>query len=511
MGSQSDWATMRRAGETLDQLAVGFDAQIISAHRTPDRLVAFAKGARKAGFKLIIAGAGGAAHLPGMTAAFTPLPVFGVPVASKALSGQDSLLSIVQMPAGVPVGTLAIGEAGAVNAALLAAAVLALSDSALADRLDAWRAAHTQSVADRPSDASACRAAMILAPGATIGILGAGQLGRMLAMAAARLGLRSHVFAPEAEAPAFDVASARTIGAYEDETALAAFAEAVDVVTYEFENVPTACVDFLSALRPVRPGVRALSLTQDRWVEKSFLSDLGLRTAPFMAVEDAGALVRAVAALGRPSILKTRRFGYDGKGQALIREGSNLSALYRGLGGAPTILEGFVAFEREVSVVAARGLEGAFAAFDLCENEHERHILARTRVPAAIAPATAAAAVAIAAQILEALDYVGVLAVEMFVTREADGSKALSSTNWRRASIIPAIGPSTARKPRNSSSMCARSPAGRLAPRPGGDGSRCIISLAKKRRNGGKFWPSPTFACISTARWRSARAAKWVT
>jgi 5-(carboxyamino)imidazole ribonucleotide mutase len=155
MGSQSDWATMRRAGETLEQLGIEFDAQIISAHRTPDRLVAFAKGARAAGFKLIIAGAGGAAHLPGMTAAFTPLPVFGVPVTSKALSGQDSLLSIVQMPAGVPVGTLAIGEAGAINAALLAAAVLALSDAALADRLDAWRAAHTQSVADRPSDASA--------------------------------------------------------------------------------------------------------------------------------------------------------------------------------------------------------------------------------------------------------------------------------------------------------------------------------------------------------------------
>jgi 5-(carboxyamino)imidazole ribonucleotide synthase len=266
---------------------------------------------------------------------------------------------------------------------------------------------------------------MILAPGATIGILGAGQLGRMLAMAAARLGLRSHVFAPETEAPAFDVASAKTIAAYEDEAALAAFAEAVDVITYEFENVPTPCVDFLSTFQPVRPGARALSLTQDRLAEKTFLNELGLRTAPFMAVEDAGGLVRAVAALGRPSILKTRRFGYDGKGQALIREGSNLSALHRGLGGAPTILEGFVAFEREVSVIAARSLEGAFAAFDICENEHERHILARTLVPAAIAPATAAAAVSIARQILEALDYVGVLAVEMFVTREADGLEGL--------------------------------------------------------------------------------------
>jgi len=155
MGSQSDWATLRCAAQTLRELAIGFEARIISAHRTPDRLVAFAKGARAAGFKVIIAGAGGAAHLPGMTAAFTPLPVFGVPVASKALSGQDSLLSIVQMPAGVPVGTLAIGEAGAVNAALLAAAVLALSDAALAERLDARRAAATAAVAERPVDAEA--------------------------------------------------------------------------------------------------------------------------------------------------------------------------------------------------------------------------------------------------------------------------------------------------------------------------------------------------------------------
>jgi 5-(carboxyamino)imidazole ribonucleotide mutase len=154
MGSQSDWATMRRAAETLEELAVGFDARIISAHRTPDRLVAFAKGARAAGFKVIIAGAGGAAHLPGMTAAFTPLPVLGVPIASRALSGQDSLLSIVQMPAGVPVGTLAIGEAGAANAALLAAAVLALGDGALAARLDAWRAARSEAVAEWPADAS---------------------------------------------------------------------------------------------------------------------------------------------------------------------------------------------------------------------------------------------------------------------------------------------------------------------------------------------------------------------
>lgn len=150
MGSQSDWATMRHAAETLEALAVGHDVRIVSAHRTPDRLVAFAKGARAAGYRVIIAGAGGAAHLPGMTAAMTPLPVFGVPVESKALGGKDSLYSIVQMPAGIPVGTLAIGRAGAVNAALLAAAVLALGDPALAERLDAWRARQSAAVAESP-------------------------------------------------------------------------------------------------------------------------------------------------------------------------------------------------------------------------------------------------------------------------------------------------------------------------------------------------------------------------
>jgi 5-(carboxyamino)imidazole ribonucleotide mutase len=152
MGSQSDWATMRHAAETLEALGVRYESRIISAHRTPDRLYQFAKGAREAGFKIIIAGAGGAAHLPGMTAALTSLPVFGVPVESKALSGQDSLLSIVQMPAGIPVGTLAIGKSGAINAALLAAAVLALADPDLARRLDEWRARQTGSVAEAPSD-----------------------------------------------------------------------------------------------------------------------------------------------------------------------------------------------------------------------------------------------------------------------------------------------------------------------------------------------------------------------
>ncbi|MBM7050248.1 MULTISPECIES: 5-(carboxyamino)imidazole ribonucleotide mutase [Rhizobium] len=152
MGSQSDWETMKNAADTLEALEITYDARIISAHRTPDRLVSFAKGAKDEGFKVIIAGAGGAAHLPGMAASMTPLPVFGVPVQSRALSGQDSLLSIVQMPAGIPVGTLAIGKAGAINAALLAAAVLALGDEEIADRLDEWRARQSAAVAEYPMD-----------------------------------------------------------------------------------------------------------------------------------------------------------------------------------------------------------------------------------------------------------------------------------------------------------------------------------------------------------------------
>jgi len=267
---------------------------------------------------------------------------------------------------------------------------------------------------------------MKLAPGATIGVLGAGQLGRMLAMAAAKLGLRAHVYAPEDDAPAHDVARERTVAAYEDEAALKRFAESVDVVTYEFESVPGACVDFLATLKPVRPNPRALKTAQDRLLEKTFLKDLGVATAPFIAVEDSGALVRAVAELGRPSILKTRRFGYDGKGQALVRPGSDIAALYRAQPRAPMLLEGYVNFEREASIIAARGLDGSFAAYDICENQHERHILWRTFAPARVAKETAESAKALARRILDALDYVGVMGVELFVVRDVEGRESLA-------------------------------------------------------------------------------------
>src|SRR5271156_893170 len=193
MGSQSDWATMTAAAQILQALQIPFETRIVSAHRTPDRLFAYAKEAESRGLKVIIAGAGGAAHLPGMAASMTRLPVLGVPIESKALKGMDSLLSIVQMPGGVPVATFAIGESGAKNAGLHAAAILALGDAALSKRLTAWRAKLTE----------------------TIGILGGGQLGRMLALAAARLGLKAHIFSDEADAPAFQVSAERTHARYD--------------------------------------------------------------------------------------------------------------------------------------------------------------------------------------------------------------------------------------------------------------------------------------------------------
>ena len=251
-------------------------------------------------------------------------------------------------------------------------------------------------------------------PGGTIGILGAGQLGRMIALAAANYGLRTHVYAPES-GPAFDVAAATTVARYDDAQALAAFADSVDVVTYEFENIPHATADILASHAPVHPNADALLTTQDRLTEKDFVNRLGIPTAPYRAVDDADDLDAALAAIGRPAVLKTRRFGYDGKGQRIIRDGDDPAVLLAAFGGAPCILEGFVPFEREISVVAARGADGAFAAFDPCANEHRDHILALTRVPApGLAPETAEAARDIAKRIAEALDYVGVLAVELF-------------------------------------------------------------------------------------------------
>ena len=241
-------------------------------------------------------------------------------------------------------------------------------------------------------------------------------------MAAARLGLKCHIYAPEADSPAFDVAARQTIAAYEDEAALAAFARDVAVVTYEFENVPAATAAHLTKLRPVFPDARALETAQDRLTEKSFLRGLGIATAPFAAVDDPQGLTQALKTIGRPAILKTRRMGYDGKGQELIRADSDTGAIFRGMGGQPLILEGFVPFEREVSVIAARRQGGEFRAYDICENIHENHILAQTLVPARLDTATLQKAENLARRICAALNYVGVIGVEMF----ADASGGLT-------------------------------------------------------------------------------------
>ena len=257
-----------------------------------------------------------------------------------------------------------------------------------------------------------------LAPGAVIGILGGGQLGRMLAVAAARLGFRCHIYEPGADCPASHVAWRTTTASYEDADALRAFARSVDVATYEFENVPAKALDLIESEVPIRPGRRALAISQDRLTEKEFLAGLGLATAPFGAVETAVDLAAALARIGVPAILKTRRLGYDGKGQARIAAPEDAPAAFAAMDGASAILEGFVTFSREVSVIAARGLDGSVACFDPGENVHEGGILRTTTIPARLSPSQRSDAVLIAARMLNALDYVGVMGVELFVTAQ---------------------------------------------------------------------------------------------
>jgi 5-(carboxyamino)imidazole ribonucleotide synthase len=263
-------------------------------------------------------------------------------------------------------------------------------------------------------------ATRILAPGDTVGILGGGQLGRMMALAAARLGLKCLILAPEPESPAFDVAAGHVVAAYDDADALDAFAGRVAAATFEFENVPAEAVARLAARVPVRPGARALSLTQDRVTEKEMANRLGIATAPFAAVESLASLEAALREIGAPAVLKTRRFGYDGKGQAVIRDAARAAEAWAAIGGKPAILEGFVPFLGEASMVAARGLQGAVAFYEPTANEHRNGILHRSAVPAGVSRAAAEAMREAAARVAGALDHVGVLAVEFFIGDAAD-------------------------------------------------------------------------------------------
>lgn len=255
-----------------------------------------------------------------------------------------------------------------------------------------------------------------LLPGSTIGILGGGQLGRMLSVAASRLGFKTCIYEPGADCPASHVANHHIQADYDDTKALERFANAVDVITYEFENIPTTALDILEQLRPIHPGREALRISQDRLTEKTFLQDLGLKIAPFAPVDDADSLTQAIDTIGTPSILKTRRFGYDGKGQSRLTSPADAEKALSDLQGAPAVLEGFVDFSAEISVIAARGTDGRVAAFDPGQNVHQDGILRTTTVPAPLPNSTLTDAVLTAGRILNALDYIGVLGVEFFVT-----------------------------------------------------------------------------------------------
>lgn len=264
-----------------------------------------------------------------------------------------------------------------------------------------------------------------LKPGDTIGILGGGQLGRMLALAAARLGLKAQVFSPDPDSPAFDVVQNATCAEYADVEALELFASDVDVITYEFENIPASTVMILAARRPVLPDTAVLETTQDRLAEKNFVTRLGIGTAGYADVSSVQELDAAIVKLGLPAVLKTRRFGYDGKGQVIIREGDDPREAWERLGTNSAILEAFVPFEREVSVIAARGADGDAVCYDVTENEHRDHILKTSHAPAPIPDTLAAQAIGIAEKIAAALNYVGVLAVELFVVPAPGGPTLL--------------------------------------------------------------------------------------
>jgi len=264
-----------------------------------------------------------------------------------------------------------------------------------------------------------------LSPGDTIGILGGGQLGRMLAQSAASLGLKTHIFCPDPASPAFDASATFTVAPYEDTDALSRFAGSVSVVTYEFENVPGPTAAYLSARVPVRPGARALEVSQDRLTEKRFLSDAGVPIAGFADINAQSDLEAALQRFDGRGVLKTRRFGYDGKGQQMIRSADDARGAFDRLGAVPAVLEQLIGFDCEVSVIVARDVDGRTACYDVARNHHENHILKTSTVPAGISETTAQAARAMAGKIADGLDYVGVMGVEMFLVRDADGERLL--------------------------------------------------------------------------------------
>ena len=423
MGSASDWETMKHACEMLDQFEVPYMKQVISAHRTPELMGEFAHNARANGLKVIIAGAGGAAHLPGMVAAQTTLPVIGVPVRSHALSGWDSLLSIVQMPGGIPVATTAVGNSGATNAGLLAVSILSTTDERLAKALQDYRDSLKEKVAESNASLSEETNGRIerLMPGATIGIIGGGQLGRMMALSARYMGFRIGVLDPTSDCPAAQVADFQVTAEYDDIAAIRELAEKSDVLTYEFENVDADAIDQVRSLAAAPQGTDLLRVTQDRVNEKRFINDHGTPTAPWKAVNSVEELEAALDEIHYPAVLKTRSGGYDGHGQTVLKSEADLEQVRARADHdgsfPPSILEGFVDFAFEASILVA-GNGKNYVTFPIVRNEHRNNILHMTIAPAEVDETVAKEAHELALRLAKGFELAGILAIELFITKD---------------------------------------------------------------------------------------------
>ena len=435
MGSKSDWETMRHAAEVLTELGIPFESKVVSAHRTPERLFRYGREAEGRGLEVLIAGAGGAAHLPGMLAAISILPVLGVPVESKLLKGVDSLLSIVQMPRGVPVGTLAIGSSGAANAGLLAAAILARKypadprgPGALPPGSDRRRGRVAGMSPSPGASASPAvdqtehgRARPVLYPPASLGVIGSGQLGRMFIQAAQRMGYRAGVLSTTEDTPAAQVAHWTVIGPADH---LAGPARLRRRGRGGDRRVRERLGPGPAVAGPAapRPAGLADGLDQPEPAAREELPGQQRHPArPLAAGPDRGRARRGGAGPRSAVDPQDRRSGYDGKGQVLVTQAAEAAAAWASLGRVACVAEGWVEFAAEVSVVVARGQDGNAVAYPVGLNRHERHILDTTMMPAPVGPIVAQEARTLALAVAQALGTVGVLCVEFFLT--ADGRR----------------------------------------------------------------------------------------
>ena len=408
MGSVSDYEVMADAVAMLGQFGVDFEKRVVSAHRTPDLLCEYAKTAKNRGIGVIIAGAGGAAHLPGMVASMTTLPVVGVPVKSRALNGLDSLLSIVQMPAGVPVATTAIN--GAKNAALIAVSIC---------RMRSWLPGSKRSVRNRPptywrQNFNPAGEAAMAEKTKTIGIMGGGQLGLMIVEQAHLLGARTLCLDPAPDAPAFALSDGHIVAAYDDAAALEELCRRSDVVTYEFENVPGSVLIPLEKKYNIPQGFRPLYDSQDRLREKDNARANGLRTPLYAAVDDEASLRAALAEIGFPAVLKTRTLGYDGHGQLVLKGEADVPRALPMLS-VPCILEAFVPFDFEASIVMVSDGERVIH-FPIGRNVHRDGILDLCFVPAeGIDDGLRSRMAAAGERFMKSCRYRGILAIEFFI------------------------------------------------------------------------------------------------